>query len=175
MSISSIDLACETCSYIAIHENDLKRHETQMHGENLPTEIYGCEKCEYSTQHENKLKKHVQDCHTQQSRYFYRRKGTKSHTNQYSLKPNDCTSDTPLSCSSCAYTTNSVSDLRKHKSSHNRQSVQKPTFSGPSMSNPAVKIPNFKCNECGSNLFHQDEHKLHMEYFHSLSKQDKKQ
>ena len=160
VSNSSTDFACQTCSYIAIHKNDLKRHETQMHGQNLPTDIYGCEKCEYSTQHENKLKKHIQDRHTQQSRYFYRQKGTKSEMNQHSLKPNDCTS---------------VGDLEKHKSTHTRQSVQKPIFSGPSVNNQAQKIPIYKCNECGSNLVHEDEHKLHMEYFHSLSKQNKEQ
>ena len=67
----------------------------------------------------------------------------------------------------------SVGDLEKHKST--RQSVRKRTFSGPSVNNQAQKISIYKCNECGSNLLHEDEHKLHMKYFHSLSKQNKEQ
>ena len=163
-------LDCQKCSYKAIHTHDLSRHEKQMHSPNGNPEVYGCEKCECSTQHENKLRKHIQVHHEQQSRYFYRQKVARKPKEVIFVKRNECTSNTPLNCSSCDYTTKSVGELRKHKSKHVGQTVPIPTFPGPTMTKETEKNWNLNCHKCNSNFFHQDEHKLHMEYFHSSIK-----
>ena len=164
------NFCCKMCSYRAIHTKDLRRHEAQMHIQStLSPVVYGCEKCEYSTQHEDKLKEHIQCYHSQQSRYFYRQKSKKLNMGEHSKERKGCTSNTPLICSFCKFTTRSVDDLRNHKATHTTNNKQRPTFSGPTISNQ--KNSNFRCDECESTFIHDDQYKLHKEYFHSARKE----
>ena len=153
-----LHLGCQKCSYRAIHPKDLRRHETQMHDQNLFPEVYGCQKCEFSTQDKEKLDKHIALQHSQQSRYFYRQKVSKFNNKENS--------------NSCDYTTRNTGNLREHKSIHARQAAQKPKFSGPPTQN---KSSNFDCRECGENFVYEDEHNLHREYFHASLNESKQQ
>ena len=125
-------------------------------------------RCGYSTQHQENLKTHIQEQHAQQSRYFYRQKRTNVSESRQYPEASSSTSNTPLSCSFCDYTTKSITKLREHKTTHGRKTVQEPFFSGPK-TNKTQRSLNFKCNECKSSFLHADEHKLHMEYFHTFS------
>ena len=115
------------------------------------SEIYGCEKCGFSTQHEDNLKKHINDNHSQQSRYFYRQKRTHSPKidNYTNIRDNNLYS---------------IPDLKKHEPIHKEHNIK--------LSDHPVRNsnPNFKCEECDYCFSHDDEHKLHMEYFHSSQK-----
>ena len=53
-------LKCNKCSYIAIHNKDLRRHKNTMHvhDESLP-----CDLCSYRAIHENDLNRHKQTMH----------------------------------------------------------------------------------------------------------------
>ena len=167
------NLDCQNCSYRAIHTTDLKRHKSQMHSKTLLHEVYVCDKCGYSTQYEEKLRKHKQNHDTQQSRYFYRQKRTHQKPD-VAVKTNGSTSDTPLNCSNCEFKTKSVGELREHKRKHAGKMGQKPEFSGPSR-NQSQFSSSFACNQCESTFLHNDEHKLHMEYFHSSWKETNQQ
>ena len=56
----------QKCSYVAIYNKDLNRHDKTMHTQSEFPEVFG-----YSTQHRDNLREHVQNTHTHQSRVFY--------------------------------------------------------------------------------------------------------
>ena len=161
---SMLHLACKKCSYRAIHSRDLRRHETQMHDQNLSYEIYGCQTCQFSTQHKEILDNHIQLEHNQKSRYFYRQKVSKLDDKE-NCHPQVSVPERSYSCNSCDFSTKSPGNLREHKSIHTRQAAQKPKFSGPPSDR---KSSNFECSECKANFVYEDEHKLHREYFHAF-------
>ena len=81
-------------------------------------------------------------------------------------------SEEPLPCNLCDFKTNVIETLRKHKAQHgqnnknqkSRNGFWTPKFDGRNMDNKLTPIS--KCSKCGENFYHNDEVKLHMEYFH---------
>ena len=118
------DYVCKNCSYKAIHQKDLSRHESQMHGTTEEPQVFGCDKCDYSTQYDYRLKKHCQIKHAQQSRYFFSSSRTGGSQKTSSAKLGESFSDNFLPCNSCDFKTKIIDELRSHKEEH-KQSKQK--------------------------------------------------
>ena len=177
------EFACNQCSYKAIHNKDLNRHELQMHGQALPSEVYACHECDYSTQYNDRLRRHAQIMHAkQQSRMFYsssnRRDCHANNTGSRKIDIGKSTSEDPLQCNSCNFKTTVIEELRIHKQQHEKENVKSKLpfpnlnkFS--SFSKPEIRRNNessLRCDECKHNLHHKDEFKLHMEFFHAKTK-----
>ena len=173
-------LSCKQCSYIAIHNRDLRRHELYMH--TLDEEqVFYCNRCNYSTQHQDKLHDHVKNTHIKQrARTFYSRKGIYQRNSAEESKLKSSTSDQPIKCTFCDYRTTIIEDLRSHKRKHEVKS--KPKFPFPAFSTVPTYINHededknneeiHNCHKCGKKMQHGDEVKLHMEFYHAIKKQE---
>ena len=171
------ELACNQCSYSAIHLRDLKRHELQMHG--TADEIFLCNVCDYSTQYESNLRKHVQFSHEQSSRYFVsssrkrQTQTTKGHRNNQEGTTGGFSIE-PLTCNSCDFQSKSIQELRNHKKQNVKtrqpfpgsQHVSRPpAFKGENKQ--GTNDTDLNCEKCKKTFNHKDMLNLHLEYFHS--------
>ena len=111
------NLRCQKCSYVAIHQRDLNRHEKGMH-EDEDEQVFVCNRCEHTTQYEERLEEHIKEEHSQQtrSRYFYATsRYTHKNKNSERIPENQSFSDKPINCNSCEYKTHLIEELRGHK------------------------------------------------------------
>ena len=166
------NLQCHKCSYVAIHNRDLNRHDKGMHGEESEV-IFSCDKCEFTTQYDETLNKHITDEHSLQtrSRYFYRNN-----------KPINRKTESKIKCNLCNFETFDLEDLRTHKKEHMKEPCSKDSNNDRSESIDMLRTPKFngrnkdtnpisKCDKCNEEFWHLDEVALHMEYFHGTKQQ----
>ena len=150
---------CQKCSYVAIHNRDLNRHDNTMHSSPVFPEVFGCNLCGYSTQHRSNLDEHIKDTHSQQSRYFYS-SSRKVHKENLSEKL--------LHCNKCNFQTKLIRELSRHKAGHIEKSTPRVwtrKFNGRNEENRNLK-PMSECGQCEEKFYHEDEADLHMKYFH---------
>ena len=145
-------LQCNQCSYMAIHMKDLNRHVLQMHTNDDIDEVFHCDNCEYSTQYQNKLNEHVKTTHPQRRiRIFYSKRRT-----------NNTKSTT-------------IHQERKHEEVKSNPKHPFPNFKTASAMAPGpenVGEKTLRCQECKKCMKHEDELKLHTEFYHSAKLQE---
>ena len=150
---------CQKCSYVAIHNKDLNRHDKTMHSQTEFPEVFGCNRCQYSTQHRDNLREHVQNTHTQQSRVFYSSFRKAYRERAYSAKQTN--SDYPFNFE------HSREKQKEESKSVNGSWTPKFNFRNSQDNNPK---PISKCTSCAEKFHHEDELALHKEYFHGSTK-----
>jgi hypothetical protein len=160
---------CDTCSYTAVHDKDLRRHKRNMHPVQTP---YACKRCDFCSPSWEQFQEHCQIVHEKQheTRIFNRNSTVKSK------------------CHKCSYHAENRHDMARHlKNMHERKShveklSQPSNISFPSVSPSTNSLPptpdaakslskEFHCfGHCSilqKSFDQQDEFDLHMSFFHA--------
>ena len=138
VKVSNPEDKCNSCSYQAIHERDLRRHQSTMHGTKV-----SCTKCEFEAESVSLLRTHM-NIHTH-SRTFYAARNSINN----SLRK-------------------SFTSLKPHPTSTHRVTTESSTLvPDPSPEDSTLLYCHGTCSSVEKTIHHQDELELHIQYYHT--------